>query len=68
MATIINNHEFTFSVEQQQQLNNAAANIGVDTIVAGRTRESDSNERITEFYDEYDNYLFSFDHDGVVFE
>ena len=67
MATIINNHEFTLSNTVQQAVNNAAAHIGADTVVVGRTHDTDDGQQY-EIYDEEDNFLFRVDSDGIVSE
>ncbi|MCB0576941.1 MAG: hypothetical protein KDC61_20445 [Saprospiraceae bacterium] len=67
MATIINNHEFTLSTQVQQAINNAAANLGVNTVVVGKTKDTDDGQQF-EIYDEDDNYLFTVDSDAVVTE
>jgi len=68
MVTIISNHQFTLSTNVQQAINNAAANIGgIDTVVVGRTHDTDDGQQY-EIYDEEDNFLFRVDSDGIVSE
>lgn len=67
MTRIINNHEFTLSTQVQQAVNNAAANLGIDTVVVGKVKDVDEGQQF-QIYDEDDNYLFTVDSDAVVTE
>ncbi len=69
MATITNNTQYTFSPSAQQAIRNAAANCGVDEVVAGIHPNDGHNGTMFQLFDTEDNYLFSVDTDGdVIFE
>lgn len=69
MATIINNLDYTFTPAEQQEIHNAAANAGVDTVYASAYKDTDN---IFDFNTESGDYLFSIDVDAdgscVIFD
>lgn len=69
MATIINNLDYTFTPAEQQEINNAAAYVGVDTVHASAYKDTDN---IFDFNTEAGDYLFSIDTDAdgscVIFD
>lgn len=64
MSQIINNTEKTFTAAEQQVINNAMANYGVDKVVTGKNSTDGGNNTLFDFYDENENYLFSIDTDA----
>jgi hypothetical protein len=61
---IINNTEKTFSTAEQQTIQNAMANCGVDKVFTSKNATDGGNNTLFDFYDENDNYLFSIDTDA----
>ena len=64
MATIINNLQNVFSTDAQQAINNAAANLGVDTVYTAKNSGDGNKDVLFDFYSE-EEYLFSLDIEGV---
>lgn len=64
MSTIINNTEKTFSPSEQQVINKAMADYGVDKVFAAKNATDGGNCTLFDFYDENDTYLFSIDTDA----
>jgi hypothetical protein len=62
--TIINNTEKTFSPAEQQAIQNAMANYGVDKVFTSKNATDGGNDTLFDFYDDNENYLFSIDTDG----
>jgi hypothetical protein len=62
--SIINNTTKTFSPAEQQVINNAMANYGVDKVIAAKNATDGGNDTLFDFYDDNDNYLFSIDTDA----
>jgi len=61
MATIFNNTQYTFSTGAQQEINNAAANMGLDEVNAVQANGRVEDNTLYDFYDNDDNYIFSID-------
>ena len=62
MATIINNNDFTLSANLQSQIQNAAANAGVEKVIVS-VRHRYDNAIIFDVYDEENNIVCSGDTD-----
>lgn len=66
---IINNTPYTFSPSEQQTIENAMANAGLDKVEAHTNKSHNEVDGIFNFFDSDKNYQFSIDVDGeVIFE
>lgn len=61
---IINNTNYTFSPSAQQAIENAMANLGVDTVYTGKHPNDGNNGTLFSLFDENDVLLFSIDTEG----
>jgi len=61
MARIQNSTPHTFSAKSQQAIRNAAANCGIDEVVAKTNKPHDEVDNIFNVFDTEGNYLFSID-------
>lgn len=55
MATIINNQDFTLTPNQQQVINNAAANMGLDTVIIGEKDYDGEEVTCAVYFESTDN-------------
>lgn len=55
MATIINNQDFMLTAEQQQAINNAAAEMGLNEVIVGEKDYSEDEVFVPIFFESEDN-------------
>ncbi len=61
MSTIINNTAKTFTPAEQDVINKAMADCGVEKVVAAKNATDGGNDTLFDFYDDNENYVFSID-------